>query len=141
MTEAHIARVPPENLRVPPAEFAAVWVAAERRSHERAAAGDTDWYAAGVSTTCRWLACATVPGLQGRRALALSPVTERTVRAYEELIEAEFLAAQRLDLRRPRPEWLEARPGWIEAINTTLRWAWRRDGPAPDLASATTAVG
>jgi hypothetical protein len=56
-------------------------------------------------------------------------VTRRSVRAYEEVIEAEFLAAERLDQRRP--DLVVARPGWCEAIRATLRWAWRHDWPPP----------
>jgi len=51
------------------------------------------------------------------------------VKAYEELIEAEFLAAEQLAWRRP--DLVEHRPGWCEGIAATLRWAWRRNGPAP----------
>lgn len=65
----------------------------------------------------------------GRRFLAYSPVTDRTATAYEELIEAEYLAAELLDVRQP--ELLVVRPGWREAIRATLRWAWRRSGPPP----------
>ena len=65
----------------------------------------------------------------GRRTLAPSPATRRQVRAYEELIEAEYLAAEQLDVRRP--DLVEHRPGWCEGIRATLRWAWRHEGPAP----------
>ena len=61
----------------------------------------TDWHAAGVVVTCRWLAGATVPQATGRRYIAYSPVTRRSVRAYKKLIEAEFLAAERLAQRYP----------------------------------------
>lgn len=137
MTEADVARIPVGNLRVPRAEFAALWAAAERRSGEQAAHGVTDWYAAGVVVTCRWMAAAVVHPTTGPRRLARSPVSRRTTVAYEELIETEFLAAELLDVRRP--DLLESRPGWCEAIRATLRWAWRRDGPAPlPLAMRTT---
>ncbi|WP_328304475.1 hypothetical protein [Actinomycetospora sp. NBC_00405] len=49
--------------------------------------------------------------------------------AYEELIEAEFLAAERLE--ETRPHLVRSRPGWCEGIRATLRWAWRREGPPP----------
>ncbi len=62
---------------------------------------------------------------------AYSPATGRSARAYEELIEAEYVAAERLLARRPVPPTLARRPGWIEGIVATLRWAWRRTGPAP----------
>ncbi|MQA12837.1 MAG: hypothetical protein GEV09_01340 [Pseudonocardiaceae bacterium] len=131
VTEADIARIPRSNLRVPRAEFAALWVAAERRCDEQDRRGGHDWYAAGVAIICEWLATATVQTGGGRQHAAWAPVTERTARAYEELIEAEYLAAEKLDLRRPRPPWLAERPGWSEGICATLRWAWRRSGPPP----------
>jgi hypothetical protein len=124
VTEADVARIPRANLRVPQAEFVAVWAAAEQQCA-------ADWYAAGVVVTCRWLATATVRPATGRPYVAYAPVTGRTAYAYEELIEAEYLAAERLDLRRPRPRWLAERPGWVEGIGATLRWAWRHNGPAP----------
>lgn len=124
VTAADIARIPRTNLRVPVEEFAQVWVEAGRRS----AGGD--WYAAGVAMTCRWMARGTVE-LNGRHTPVWAPVTNRSARAYEELIEAELLAAETLALRRPVPAWLAARPGWCEAVCATLRWAWRRSGPPP----------
>ena len=129
VTEADVARIPVGNLRVPRAEFGAVWAAAERRCGEQGARGITDWYAAGVAITCRWLATAIVEGPRGRRGPAYAPVSGRRDSAYEELIEAEYLAAEQLDLRRP--DLVEHRPGWCEAIRATLRWAWRHAGPPP----------
>ena len=129
MTEADIAHVPVGNLRVPRAAFAAVWTAAEQRNTEQGARGVTDWYAAGVAATCRWLAGARVESVIGGRRLAPSPVGGREVLAYEELIEAEYLAAEQLGQRCP--DLVEHRPGWCEAIAATLRWAWRHAGPAP----------
>ncbi len=129
VTENDIKRIPLRNLRVPRDEFVAVWAAAERRSTEQAEQGVTDWYAAGVNVTCRWLAGAVTTSSDGRRRLPMSPVTERTATAYEELIEAEYLAAELLDVHRPRL--LVSRPGWCEAIRATLRWSWRRTGPPP----------
>ena len=140
VTGADIARIPRTNLRVPRAEFAVLWVAAERLCDEQTRRGVIDWYAAGVAVTCEWLAGATVRSATEPWYPALSPVTERTNRAYEELIEAEYLEAQKLDMRRPRPLWLQQRPGWSEAICATLRWAWRRSGPPP-LELNETAVG
>lgn len=126
---ADLGRVRAENLRVPRAEFGAVWAAAEEQAAAEAARGVTDWYAGGVVVTCRWLAGAVVTDQTGRRELPRSPATWRTVHAYEELIEAEFLAAERLTVGRP--DLIEHRPGWCEAIRATLRWAWRRAGPPP----------
>ncbi|WP_219418625.1 hypothetical protein [Pseudonocardia nigra] len=129
VTENDIKRIPVGNLRVPRAEFAAVWAAAQRRCREQGDRGITDWYAAGVASTCQWMAGAIVEAPNGARFPAYSPVTDRTTTAYEELIEAEYQAAELLDVRRP--DLLEHRPGWCEAIRATLRWAWRRNGPPP----------
>jgi hypothetical protein len=129
VTEHDIARIPVRNLRVPRDEFAAVWAAAEDLSVQQGVQGVTDWYTAGVAVTCSWLAGAIVRTTTGRRFVARSPVTNRTATAYEELIEAEYLAAEMLDVRQPRL--VATRPGWCEGIRATLRWAWRRNGPPP----------
>jgi len=121
---------------VPRSEFGAVWAAAEDRTRPRDA-GVSGWFTAGVAVTCRWLAGAVVESVPGRRNLAASPVSGRQVRAYEELIEGEFLEAERLAERRP--DLVEHRPGWCEGIAATLRWAWRSDGPPP-LPSAVSAT-
>ena len=129
VTENDIKRIPLRNLRVPRDEFVAVWAAAERRNTEQTEQGVTDWYAGGVIATSRWMARAIVRPSSGPRRLARSPVSSRTELAYEELIEAEYLTAELLDVRRP--DLVESRPGWCEAVRATLRWAWRRSGPAP----------
>jgi hypothetical protein len=131
VTDADVARIPATNIRISRTEFGAVWAQAERICHEQGQRGITDWYAAGVAVSCEWLATAVVRSSTGRRYPARSPVTRRTERAYEELIEAEYLAAEKLAARSPRPAWLEDRPGWTEAIRATLRWAWRHSGPPP----------
>lgn len=129
---ADIAKIPAANVRVPPAEFAALWQLAERRHDEQVRRGVPDWYGAGVVVTCRWLANAIVrPETGGPCHLAPSPVTERVNVAYDELIEAECMAAEQLAMRRPVPTWLVRRPGWIEAVITTLNWVWRRYGSPP----------
>lgn len=133
-----MAGIPVGNLRVPRAQFGAVWAAAEQRTTEQGERDLTDWYAAGVVVTCRWLAGVTVRPSTGRWYLAYSPVSKRTVRAYEELIEAEFLAAELLAERCP--DLVVNRPGWCEAIAATLRWAWRHDGPPPLTVPAALAV-
>ena len=129
MTESLLDRVPVGNLRVPRAEFGALWVEAERLNGEQTGRPDPDWYPAAVAVTCRWLAGAVVQDPMGRRTLAPSPATRRRARAYEELIEAEYLAAEQLDVRRP--DLVEHQPGWCEGIRATLRWAWRHEGPRP----------
>jgi hypothetical protein len=134
VTAELVERIPPGNLRVPVAEFAGVWAIAEERN-----ARGLDWYAGGVVMTCQWIACARGrPRSQGR-GLTLAPVTRRSGRAHEELIEAEFLAAEVLSLRRPRPDWLADRDGWLEGILATFDWCWRGMGPAPyDVADRAT---
>ncbi len=129
VTAADLAQVPVGNLRVPRAEFGAVWAAAERQAAAEAARGVTDWYAGGVVVTCRWLADVVVTDQTGRREPPYSPATDRSVSAYEEVIEAEYLAAEQLDV--VRADLVEHRPGWCEAIRATLRWAWRHSGPPP----------
>lgn len=131
VTEDDLARVPVGNLRVPRAEFGALWLAAEQRCAHQAADGVTDWYPAGVAATCEWLAGAVLRPSTGAPHLAYAPATGRTDRAYEELIDAECVAAERLAARRPRPASLTRRPGWIEGILATLAWAWRHEGPVP----------
>jgi hypothetical protein len=129
VTELLLAGVPVGNLRVPLVEFGAVWADAERLSSAQAGRAEPDWFPPGVAVTCRWLAGAVVEDQMGRRSLAPSPATRRQVRAIEELIEAEYLAAEQLDVRRP--DLLEHQPGWCEGIRATLRWVWRREGPRP----------
>jgi len=137
VTEKDVERIPVRNLRVPLDEFVAVWAAAERRNTEQAERGMTDWHAGGVTVTCRWMARAVVRPASGPRHLARPPVSRHDERAYEELIEAEYLAAELLDVRRP--DLVGSRPGWCEAIRTTLRWAWRRSGEPPIVAPARSA--
>jgi hypothetical protein len=135
VTACDVAKIPAGNIRVPREEFAALWKAAEQYEREH----PLDWYAAGVVVTCRWLAEAIVRPANGRPHPARSPVTERTRGALPELIEAEHLAAEKLDMQDPRPAWLQEQPGWSEAICATFRWAWARSGPAPLRAEKRTA--
>ncbi len=138
VTEADVAGIPRGNLRVPRDEFVAVWKAAVQRGNEQGDRGITDWYAGGVAITCQWMATATTRPARGPGGLTRSPATRRRRLAYEELIEEEFLAAELLDQRRP--DLLESRPGWCEAVRATLRWAWRQQGPPP-IEVPTRAVG
>jgi hypothetical protein len=132
VSAADIARITAGNVRVPQAEFVALWQGAELFHDEQLRRGVPDWHGAGVVETCRWLANAIVrPETGGPGHLAPSPVTGRLKVAYEELIEAECLAAEKLAACRPVPAWLEHRPGWIEAVAATLNWAWRRFGRPP----------
>jgi hypothetical protein len=119
------------NLRVRREEFATVWSAAEAHEEEQAARRVTDWYTGAVVVTCRWVATAIVRPVAGPWWPAKSPITGRSNQAYEELIEAEYLAAERLAMRCPVPGWLAERPGWIEAILATLDWCWRGSKLSP----------
>jgi hypothetical protein len=127
VTDRDVDAIPAGNLHVPRGDFVAVWSAVERHLVEN----PVDWYAAGVAITCRWLANATVRPASGRWYRQWAPVTKHSGSAYEELIEAECLAAETLLLRRPVPRWLLGRPGWLEGIVDTLNWAWRRTAGAP----------
>lgn len=131
LTAADMEGVPATNLRIPVRDFVAVWAAAEAFHEDRVRRRIPDWYGTGVIVTCRWLARATVRPETGRWYPADSPITERSNMAYEELIEAESRAAEVLEMRHPRPKWLQARPGWVEGVVATFAWAWRRTGPSP----------
>jgi hypothetical protein len=123
VTAAHVEAIPRGNLHVPRAEFAAVWAAAELHL--------TDSYSAGVAMTCRWIATSMAPSVLGGLMPARSPVTWRAARAHEELIEAEFLAAEVLSLKRPLPAWVADRPAWLAGVLAVFDWCWRRAAPAP----------
>lgn len=129
VTERLIEAVPAGNLRAQRTEFAHVWRTAERLNSEYGRKGLDEWYPAGVAVTCRWLAGAVVTDQVGRRAPAPAPVTRRRDRAFEELIDAELLAAEALPRRDPAMD--RRRPDWVAAITTTLRWVWRNDGAPP----------
>ncbi len=122
-----VERIPRGNLRVPRAEFVAVWSAAAQAGSSDA---DTrNWYAGGVAATCQWLACAIYTPPWGRPRPPRAPATGTRRFAFEELIEREYQAAERLAERRPAL--LVSQPGWCEGVRATLRWAWRHEGPAP----------
>lgn len=128
-TPEDVERVPVGNLRVPRAAFGSIWASADARNSKLTEQGSNDWYAAGVIVTCMWLADGVHKPARGRPHPARSPVSDRQVRASEELIEAEYQAAELLAERQP---WLlEQRPGWCEGIRATLRWAWRHQGQPP----------
>jgi hypothetical protein len=131
VSAADIAKIPAGNVRVPQAEFVALWQAAERFHDEQVRRGVQDWYGTGVVETCRWLANGVVLLKAGSWSLASSPVTRQFSVAYDGLIEAECLAAEKLAVSRPVPARLARRPGWIEAVVATLNWAWRRYGRPP----------
>jgi hypothetical protein len=130
VTDRDLDRIPAGNLRVSREEFGALWAAAEEHAMAQAARGITDWHSGGVLITCRWLARA-VTEFNGHRQLASRPVTPGNRLAFEELIEAEYLAVETLAVRRPAPLLVTSRPGYVDAVRATLRWAWRRNGPVP----------
>jgi len=131
-TAEDIAYVPAENLHVSRAEFGAVWTAAEERMRS-----EGGWYLAGVCVACRWVALAIVrPPDGGPGYVAYAPVTKTRRMAYAELVERESLRAE-VQAMRP-PAWLlEARPGWVEGVDATFAWLWRKTGPPPDLIERT----
>lgn len=74
VTEAHVAGIPPGNLRVSSAEFVELWIAAEGLCDEQTRRTIEDWSAAAVAITCEWLAGAVVPSFDGRLVPATAPV-------------------------------------------------------------------
>jgi hypothetical protein len=126
VTEKHVARIPTRNLGVTRAEFVAVWAEAERRREaaEVERRYDTEWRAAAVAETCRWLGGAAL-----RR-----PATGGEESAYEELIEEEAIAAE--NMSRRQPVLARLRPGWCEGVRDTLTWAWWFAAPPPIMVPA-----
>lgn len=130
--DTEVVRIRAGNVRASHEEFVAVWHEADRRGAESA----SDWYADAVALTCRWMAAVPMrTALCG--GLPRSPATQRACLANAELIEAEWVAAQRLEESRPD---LAARPGWCDGVRATLGWAWRREGRAPIEPPATPAA-
>jgi hypothetical protein len=133
VTFLHVEGIPRGNLRVRRSEFAALW----RSVEYLAEANPADWYVAGVAATCEWLACSPVPSITGGWELARAPLTRRARMAHEELIAAELMAAEVAAIRNPSG--IEGRPGWLEGILATLRWAWSGSSKAPlEVPSAST---
>jgi hypothetical protein len=134
VTDRHVEDIPRGNLRVPRAEFVAIW----RMTEHLLSTKQGDWYVAGVAMTCRWLACAAVPSVLGGWQMPSAPVSRRSGLAHEELIASELLAAETAAFRNPRG--IEGRPGWLEGIVATLQWAWA-GSPAPPRELPSTNVG
>ena len=122
VTAEMIERIPRGNLRVRRADFAAVWIEAERICDNHLGPPDGRYFAA-VAVTCRWLACAIAPALRGRLEPARAPITWTAAAAHEELIERETQAVERRLARYPNG--MDGMPGWLEGINATLSWIWR----------------
>jgi hypothetical protein len=95
VTDCAIARIPARNLRVSREVSGQFWREAEAFSAAETAAGCPSWRAGGLVIACRWLACSTTE-VNGWRDLALRPISGGTPVAFEELIEAEYVAADAL---------------------------------------------
>jgi len=121
MDAQEVETIPPGNLRVSRADFAEVWRTAQ-------ALGRTDAYAAGVAHTCRWMACA-LTTLNGRRFPSMAPITHTTQLAHEELLEREYLAAEKLSIERHNSD--DPDRAFVEGAAATLRWAWKGAGQPP----------
>ena len=133
VTSRDLAQICPRNIRVRPDDFGTVWAAAESFAADQANAGVTDWAAGGVAATCRWLVGA-VTESRGQTRLPRSPITRRVASAYEELIEAEYLAAVAMSAKA-NAVLVRTRPGFVESVVATLGWAGRGNGVPPPIAS------
>jgi hypothetical protein len=131
LRRSDLERIPAENVHVSVGEFARGWFAAEELHDGRGRRGASDWYTAGVVATCRWLANATVRS--GPWCRATGPVTHWQGIVHPEQVQDEAIAAQRLDMHRPVPDWLRERSGWLEGILATFNWAWWRTRSAPPI--------
>ena len=60
---------------------------------------------------------------------ARAPITKRSARAHEELIEAEVLAAERANFDHLVD--IYGDPGWREGVLATLNEVWRGSGVPP----------
>lgn len=127
---ADLARVPAENLHAPRKTFGDIWTVAQARQIRPELCS---WYGSGVLETCRWLAQAVIRPASGPGHLAPAPITPEIGRAMPELIAQECLAAKLLSLVRPVPAWVAERPGWLDGVVDTFRWAWLGTGPPPIL--------
>lgn len=95
--ERLVEGIPLGNIRVPRAEFVAIW----RVGEHLLAAKQGGWPVAGVAMTCCWMACAAVSSVLDGWRLPSAPVTQRSGLAREELIASEFLAAVTAALNNP----------------------------------------
>jgi hypothetical protein len=133
LRHSHLDGIPPDNVSVPVREFARGWFAAEQLHDDRVRRGVSDWYGAGVVGTCRWLARATVRPESGPWYAARSPVTRRQRMAHPEYVDEEMVAAHTLAVRRDKPAWVLAQPGWLDGVLDTFDWAWRRTRDRPPI--------
>jgi hypothetical protein len=123
-----LATVPDANLRVPRAEFGALWALVELLATRP---GPDDDFLIGVLRTCRWLADQPVSSDSRERAeMPAAPFTRQQHAAMPETVEAEFVAAAAAGRRGGRPE-------LARGVVATLVWAWRGTGAAPlDISAA-----
>lgn len=131
--------IPTRNVRVPCSDLALVWNAAENKLAEQGRQEVFDWCTAAVVAKCMWLACAEYKPPWGRPHPAEAPASRTRASAYEELIEAEYLAAERFEELYPHRA--ERMPGWGDGVRATLRWAWRGQGPPPIEVDGRSATG
>jgi hypothetical protein len=129
VSEAAVAKVPGENLRVSRAEFGAVWALAQCLGSEP---GPDNPYLIGVLWTCRWLG--RQPAFSraiGRWEMPAAPLTRRRHSAMPETIEAEYMAAARAT---------EFERDFARGVIATLEWCWYVSG-RPPLDVSAPAVG
>jgi len=126
-----LERIPPRNMRIPVRDFSRVWLHAEIRDDEMAAANlPEDGYLRGVCATCEWMAGVIMvvreEGQDPSSFYRPSPLTGQEVKAYEELIAAETVEAERIVADSEPGE-----PDFVDGVLATLLWAWRGTGPQP----------
>ena len=93
MTDELLARVAPENLQVPRAEFGGVWRLAEYESMRIGVAREFPF---GVAETCRWLAMVPVWSTTwGRKEMPPAPMSRGIMAVTTESLDEELRWARR----------------------------------------------
>ena len=121
VTAELLARVPGENLRVPRAEFGAVWRLAEYESMRIGVAREFPF---GVAETCRWLAAQPVwSTIWGREEMPPAPMSRRIVAVTSETVDGELRWAR----------WVLGgdRGRYARGVVAALEWAWQGTGRPP----------
>jgi hypothetical protein len=129
LTARYFERIPRANVRLRVGEFARLWLTVEGRVDAFEAADREDFFLTGVQSTCRWLAGAliSVKGVNGpTRVWSPSPISGAQVKAYEELIAEETIAAERAAVGSVPGE-----PDFVDGVLATLLSAWRWSGVPP----------
>jgi hypothetical protein len=124
LLRSRLEGIPPDNVNIPVRVFARGWFAAEQLHDDRVSRGLSDSYGAAVVVTCRWLAWALVCPEDGPWRRESSPLTRRQRMAHPEYVQEEAFEAQSLWGRLNKPNWLLARPGWLDGVLDTFDWAW-----------------